>query len=91
MRYVPPRKACEILGVSQRTLRYWDQAGKIKTIRTPSNQQRYDVDSVLGQVPNKPVVIYARVSSKKQKDDLERQAAFCQGQFPEAEIIFDIG
>ncbi|WP_424094510.1 IS607 family transposase [Moorena producens] len=91
MKYVPPRKACAILGVSERTLRYWEQAGKIKTIRTPSNQRRYDVDSVLGQVKDKPTIIYARVSTRRQKEDLERQAAFLQGKFPEAEVVKDIG
>ncbi|NEO89026.1 MAG: IS607 family transposase [Moorea sp. SIO3G5] len=91
MRYVPPRKAREILGVSERTLRYWEQEGKIKTIRTPSNQRRYDVDSVLGEVKNKPTIIYARVSTRRQKEDLERQAAFLQGKFPNAEVIKDIG
>ncbi|NEP52797.1 MAG: IS607 family transposase [Moorea sp. SIO3C2] len=91
MRYVPPRKAREILGVSERTLRYWEQEGKIKTIRTPSNQRRYDVDSVLGEVKNKPTIIYARVSTRRQKQDLERQSAFLQGKFPNAEVIKDIG
>ncbi|WP_293122891.1 MerR family DNA-binding transcriptional regulator [Moorena sp. SIO4G3] len=67
MRYVPPRKAREILGVSERTLRYWEQEGKIKTIRTPSNQRRYDVDSVLGEVKNKPTIIYALSLYQKTK------------------------
>ncbi|WP_083305294.1 IS607 family transposase [Moorena producens] len=91
MRYKPPRKACELLAVSEKTLRNWEKAGKIKSIRTPSNQRRYDVDSVLGRVKDKPTIIYARVSTRRQKEDLERQAAFLQGKFPEAEVIKDIG
>ncbi|WP_424101735.1 MerR family DNA-binding transcriptional regulator [Moorena producens] len=30
MKYLRPRRACEILGVSEKTLRNWEQAGKIK-------------------------------------------------------------
>ena len=91
MRYEPPRKASELLAVSEKTLRNWEKAGKIKSIRTPSNQRRYDVDSVLGRVKDKPTIIYARVSTRRQKEDLERQAAFLQGKFPEAEVVKDIG
>ena len=34
------KKAAELLGVTTQTLRNWDNAGKIKTIRTPGNQRR---------------------------------------------------
>ncbi|HAT13877.1 MAG TPA: IS607 family transposase, partial [Microcoleaceae bacterium UBA11344] len=37
-----------MLQVSEKTLRNWDLLGKIDSIRTPSNQRRYDIDSVLG-------------------------------------------
>lgn len=37
------------------------------------------------------VVCYCRVSSAKQKDDLARQVAFMRGQFPDAEILTDVG
>jgi len=33
-------KAAELLGVTTQTLRNWDNAGKIRTIRTPGNQRR---------------------------------------------------
>ena len=33
-------KAAELLGVTTQTLRNWDNAGKIKAIRTPGNQRR---------------------------------------------------
>ena len=34
------KKAAELLGVTTQTLRNWDNAGKISTIRTPGNQRR---------------------------------------------------
>ena len=45
-------------------------------------------DSCKGQ---KKVICYCRVSSRHQKDDLERQIKFMQNKYPEAEIIKDIG
>ncbi len=75
-KYVTPREAGKILQFSEKTLRTWDSVGKIDSIRTPSNQRRYDIDSILGDNKDKSVAIYARVSSHKQKEDLERQADF---------------
>jgi len=34
------KKAAELIGVTTQTLRNWDNAGKIQTIRTPGNQRR---------------------------------------------------
>ncbi len=91
MPYIPSREAVKRLGVCAHTLRRWADAGRIPHIRTPTGQRRYDVDAYLrGDTP--PVVVaYARVSSHKQRDDLERQVAFLRGRYPEAEIVTDIG
>ena len=39
----------------------------------------------------KKKICYARVSSEKQKEDLERQTAFLRKKYPSHEIISDIG
>jgi len=65
--------------------------GKIDSIRTPSNQRRYDIDSVLGKGKDKSVAIYARVSSHKQKEDLERQSDYLRSLYPDAILFKDIG
>ena len=36
------------------------------------------------------VIVYARVSSRKQQDDLERQVAYLKAKEPHAEVISDI-
>ncbi|MGL6139325.1 MAG: recombinase family protein, partial [Planktothrix sp.] len=36
-------------------------------------------------------VCYCRVSSTKQRDDLDRQVAYMQSIYPNAEIVRDIG
>ena len=57
----------------------WDKKGKLHPHHTSSNGYRYYSHEQLNQVMNvKPnldriVIGYCRVSSNKQKDDLERQ------------------
>lgn len=91
--YVPPRKAMQLLGVSEKTLRNWEAQGKIETVRTPSGQRRYNVEDYIRRhgKDDRAVVLYARVSSHKQKEDLQRQADFLKAQFPEGEVIKEIG
>lgn len=65
--------------MSAQTLRNWDKNGKLHPHHTYGNGYRYYSHEQLNQVMNiKPnldriVIGYCRVSSNKQKDDLERQ------------------
>ncbi len=89
MKYVTPRKAAESLGVSISTLRRWDSEGKIKSIRTPGGQRRFCIEEYEEEA--KPTLLYARVSTHSQKDDLERQVKFLQSKYPEGELVTEIG
>jgi excisionase family DNA binding protein len=96
IKYVPPRVAASRLGVSTKTLERWLAKGKIEGIFTQGGQRRYNLDSVIPVRPGNPadervVVLYARVSSRGQKSDLEQQVKFLKSHYPEAEIITDIG
>lgn len=93
MQFVSSKKARQILGVSGNTLRSWAENGKIKFMRTGNGYRRYDVSSILPKDGNRLQrrrVCYCRVSSSKQRDDLERQCQFMREQFPQYEIITDI-
>ena len=78
-KYYSINKFSKILGVSAQTLRNWDKKGKLHSHHTSSNGYRYYSHEQLNQVMNvKPnldriVIGYCRVSSNKQKDELERQ------------------
>ena len=78
-KYYSINKFSKILGVSAQTLRNWDKKGKLHPHHTSSNGCRYYSHEQLNQVMNvKPnldriVIGYYRVSSNKQKDELERQ------------------
>ncbi len=89
MKYVTPKEACNYLGVSISTLRRWDKQGKIKSIRTPGGQRRFCILEY--EQKAKPTILYARVSTHSQKDDLERQAEFLRQAYPNAELIREIG
>ena len=77
-------KTADILGVSQKTLRVWDKQNKLIPVLTSGGHRRYkesDINAFIGIDPNSNdnkeiCVIYARVSSQKQKmsGDLDRQS-----------------
>jgi predicted site-specific integrase-resolvase len=66
-------------------------ANKIKHYKTEFGQRRYDVDDYLSSKTAIKTICYCRVSSYKQKDDLQKQIKFMSERFPEAEIVKDIG
>lgn len=85
------REATKLTGLHGNTLRKYADTGVIKSIRLPSGQRLFDVDAFLGAVRDKTVVCYCRVSSTKQRDDLERQSARMRELYPEAEVVEEVG
>ena len=77
-KYYSIHEFSKIIGVSAQTLRNWDSNGKLHPHHATTSGYRYYSDEQLNQVMNvKPknriIIGYCRVSSHKQKDDLERQ------------------
>ena len=78
-KYYSIHEFSKMIGVSAQTLRNWDHNGKLHPHHTTASGYRYYSDKELNQVMNiKPknnrlTIGYCRVSSNKQKDDLERQ------------------
>ena len=94
--YVPARKYQEIYGVSTLTLRRWADAGKVEFIRSPGNHRLYKLtEETRAKAARNPSerqrIVYIRVSSAKQKDDLERQRAFMAARYPGHRVVSDIG
>lgn len=71
-----------LLGVSVKTLQRWDRNGILKANRTPTDRRYYTYDQYLRfkgiQTENdiRDTVIYARVSTRNQKDGLQNQVDF---------------
>lgn len=100
-KYYSINKFSKILGVSTQTLRNWDKNGKLHPHHTSCNGYRYysqeQLNQIMGTKPNTDMIVigYCRVSSSKQKDDLERQIEnmklYLTAQGRPFEIISDIG
>ncbi len=90
MKYVPSREAAKLLGVHPQSLRAWGNKGKINVKRTPGGKRLYDVESFVGQTVPTISVCYCRVSSAKQRDDLDRQVAYMRQRYPDHDIITDV-
>ncbi|MEM2235373.1 MAG: IS607 family transposase, partial [Desulfurococcaceae archaeon] len=86
-------------GISYTTLREYVRKGWIKPVVLESGKWRFreeDVERLMGIVKPRTVILYARVSSHTQKDDLERQVKVLeewakQNNIEKYEIITDIG
>lgn len=92
MRYVRISKASEVTGLCINTLRKLCDEGKIKHTITSGGHRRIDISQYLPEPECRVVTVgYCRVSSAKQKDDLDRQVEFLRTKLPEAEIVKDIG
>jgi predicted site-specific integrase-resolvase len=75
------------VGRSVQTVRRWEKEGKLEAKRLPSGHRYFDeadVRALLGIAPDKKeIVVYCRVSSAGQKDDLASQVRameeYCRG------------
>jgi predicted site-specific integrase-resolvase len=98
MSELKPAEAARQLGVSTQTLRNWTKLGRISCTYTAGGNARYPLSDIVafGSGTNRDdgerrAYIYARVSSAKQKADLQRQIDFLQGKFPNHAVISDVG
>lgn len=83
-------EACKFFGVTKSTLLRWEEKDRVKTKRTTGNHRRY----LLSNSDTKEVrkkYIYVRVSSNKQRDDMERQCSFLLSRYPDHTIVKDVG
>lgn len=100
MKYYSIAETSKLLNVTAQTLRNWDKNGKLKPHHTTNSGYRYYSNEQLNRIlgikeKSKKVIGYCRVSSHKQKDDLDRQIQNMQtyllAQGRPFEIISDIG
>jgi len=94
--YIGTKEAKKLTGVTTRTLINWDTDGKVRTIRTKGGRRRYLLEDILkknnkNNKNNQISVCYCRVSSHGQKEDLQRQVDYFRQEFPNHEIVKDIG
>lgn len=99
-KYYSIHEFSKLIGRTPQTLRNWDNANKLKPHHTGANGYRYYSHQQLNEVlgisdSSRKIIGYCRVSSNKQKDDLERQVEnmhkYLSSIDCEYEIIQDIG
>ncbi len=79
-----PKEFAELLNVSVKTLQRWDREKTLVANRTPTNRRYYTYDQYLQfkgigrDTDSRKIVIYTRVSTRNQTDDLENQVDFLQ-------------
>lgn len=87
-KYISPSKITKQFDITSGTLRQWAEDGKIRFLRPNNGRRIYNVDDIakiFGRQPesaSKKTVLYARVSSSGQKEDLERQIEILQKEYP---------
>ena len=77
-----PKDFANLLGVSVKTLQRWDRDGILKANRTLTDRRYYTYNQypqfkgIISDTDSRQTVIYARVSTRNQKDDLQNQVTF---------------
>lgn len=90
-----PKEFAELIGVSVKTLQRWDNDNKLKAYRTPTNRRYYTYEQYLkytGKIDvndKRKIVIYTRVSTSNQKEDLKNQVEFLRQYANAKGIIVD--
>lgn len=91
--YLTPNQVYKKYGYHPKSLARWAEEGKIKYTRSPGGHRRYLVSSLekLGESETGETILYARVSTNTQKDDLKHQQEYLGSQYPGCRCIYDIG
>lgn len=89
-----PAEFSKRIGVSEQTLRNWDNSGKLIAKRTKGNHRFYTEDDYnaymgISSKNQRKSYIYARVSTRNQKDNLENQIDFLKQYTNSKGIIVD--
>ncbi len=90
------RQAAELLGVSTKTIRRWEQEGKIKATRTIGGHRRFNISELLGSQRDAQLTIaYVRGSQNRSPEQVANQISMVQSYCAEHgwnyQIIKDLG
>lgn len=90
-----PKEFAELLNVTVKTLQRWDREKTLVANRAPTNRRYYAYDQYLQfkgigrDADSRKIVIYTRVSTRNQTDDLENQVDFLQNYVNAKGLIVD--
>ena len=101
MEYESAKTIKRTYDISNSTLQKWANEGKLKCIKLLGGKRLYNktdfvrltngCDSINASNSEPESIIYARVSSTHQREDLNRQIEFLKSKYPTHTVISDIG
>ncbi|NET64111.1 MAG: IS607 family transposase [Moorea sp. SIO1G6] len=89
-----PIEAQDRYGYNSKTLSRWADAGKIECIRSPGGHRRYlasSIERLVDGEDSRSVILYARVSTRSQSDDLASQVEYLGQCYPECRCYSEYG
>ena len=93
--YLSPKQVQEKFGYHPKTLSRWADDGLIEYTKSPGGHRRYLLSSLekVAKTPEdtKEVILYVRVSTHSQKEDLKSQREYVSSYYPQCKCIADIG
>ncbi|WP_424103673.1 IS607 family transposase [Moorena producens] len=92
--YLTPIEAQEKFGYHPRTLARWAEAGKIEFIKSPGGHRRYlesSIEQLIDGVDSRSVVLYARVSTRSESEDLTSQIEYLGRSYPNCRCYSEYG
>lgn len=93
--YLTPKQVQERFGYHPKTLSRWADEGKIKYTKSPGGHRRYLLSSLeelaADSDDTREIILYVRVSTHSQKEDLNSQREYVSSYYPQCKCISDIG
>jgi predicted site-specific integrase-resolvase len=104
--YLSPAEASKLTHCDVSTLRHWANKGHLRVRRTPGGRRFYyvpDLKKLFVTIKDnqnqkasdknleREIIGYVRVSSDKERPNLDRQIEYIRGYYPEIQIYSDVG
>jgi putative resolvase len=93
--YLTPKQVQEKFGYHPKTLSRWADEGLIEYTKSPGGHRRYLLSSLekvaKTSEDRREVILYVRVSTHSQKEDLKSQREYVSSYYPQCKCISDIG
>lgn len=91
MKYLTPEQVCKQFGYHPKTISEWADSGKIECIKSPGGHRRYPESAFISSPKtDRERVLYARVSTKSQIEDMKSQVEYLSDSYPGCRVVKDI-
>ncbi len=86
--YLSLSKAAELLGVTTKTIRNWDDRGKIRTVRTPGNHRRIPISEVTRLLQEERLKPGETLAELQQESEAYMGMASAKSAYPALDELF---